>query len=116
MSSVQPEIIKEGWMFSKEYYSTSTPSRLIGMTESAEYSARYKSVVFLEKLGIELRCNKMVVSTAAVMFHRFYARQSFKLHNRFLTIATCLFVASKVEEEMRYLDDIASFLIKVSKE
>jgi len=49
-----------------------------------------------------------VCATACVLFHRFYGLQSFSAHPRLLTAAACLFLAAKVEEEPRRLEDIAS--------
>ena len=42
----------------------------------------------------------MVVTTAQVLFHRFYVYQSFKQHERFITAVASLFLAAKVEESM----------------
>lgn len=42
----------------------------------------------------------MVVTTAQVLFHRFYVYQSFKQHDRFIIAVASLFLAAKVEESM----------------
>jgi cyclin T len=46
---------------------------------------------------------KLTIATALVFFHRFYARQSFKKHDRATLAATCLHLAGKVEETPRKL-------------
>ena len=51
--------------------------------------------------------NRIVVASGCVLFHRFYALQSFKEHNRFVVAVACLFLATKVEEEPRRLEDVA---------
>ena len=42
----------------------------------------------------------MVVTTAQVLFHRFYVYQSFKQHDRFVISVASLFLAAKAEESM----------------
>lgn len=49
---------------------------------------------------IFLCSNRMVVTTAQVLFHRFYVYQSFKQHDRFIISVAALFLAAKVEESM----------------
>jgi hypothetical protein len=46
---------------------------------------------------------KLTIATALVFFHRFFARQSFKKHDRSTLAATCLHLAGKVEETPRKL-------------
>lgn len=89
------------WLFGQQYYEMSTPSRLEGISMAEETALRSKTVLFIEDLGIELKCNRIVVATACVLFHRFFALQSMKSHNRFMVGASCLFLSTKVEEEKR---------------
>lgn len=42
--------------------------------------------------------SRLIVSTAQVLFHRFFANQSFHRHDRFIVAVAALFLASKVEE------------------
>jgi len=46
------------------------------------------------------------VATAQAFFHRFFAQQSFKKHDRFLVVQACLFLASKVEETPQKLQTL----------
>jgi transcription initiation factor TFIIIB Brf1 subunit/transcription initiation factor TFIIB len=92
-----------------------TPSRLDGISQSEEDSERAKSILFIEELSVELRSNRIVVATACVLFHRFYALQSLKSHNRFIVASASLFLATKVEEENRSLDSITCASLVVRK-
>jgi len=62
--------------------------------------------MFLEDLGAEMKCVKVVTATACVFFHRFYAFHSYKTQNRFNMAVACLFLASKTEEMLVKLKDI----------
>lgn len=96
------------WIVGEDVYASGTASRKDGIDLSAENRSRAKTVLFIEELGLELQCNRIVVATACVFFHRFFYLQSFKKHNRFVIGATCLFLASKVEEEQQRLRNIVS--------
>ena len=49
---------------------------------------------------------KLATATALVFFHRFFALQSFRRHGRFEVACTCLFLATKVEESPKKLQDV----------
>ncbi len=96
------------WIVGDKAYKSGTPSRKDGIDLDSENRSRAKTVLFIEEMGLELQCNRIVVATASVFFHRFFALQSFKQHNRFVLGATCLFLAGKVEEDLRKLRDVVS--------
>jgi cyclin T len=96
------------WLWNEEFYASRTPSRKDGISLIVENRSRAKTVLFIEELGLELQCNRIVVATACVFFHRFFCLQSFKQHNRFVIGATSLFLASKVEEEQFKVKSIVS--------
>ena len=48
--------------------------------------------------------------------HRFFARHSFKAHDRLLIAATCVFLAGKVEETQVSLPDIIKYYFQATKE
>lgn len=96
------------WIVGEDVYQSGTASRKDGIDVATENRSRAKTVLFIEELGLELQCNRIVVATACVFFHRFFYLQSFKKHNRFVIGATCLFLASKVEEEQRKLSYIVT--------
>lgn len=102
------------WIFSDVMLEESA-SRQDGIEAPLEKSYRRKTAWFIEELGKEIKCVRMVVSTALVLFHRFYAFQSFKRHSRFIISVTCLFLASKVEETPKKLRDVVSAYFSVRR-
>jgi len=71
------------WLFPLDMLDNS-PSRIDGYTKDLERQYRSKCVLFIFSLITELRCERSVMSTACVLFHRFYVFQSFSQHNRFV--------------------------------
>ena len=71
----------EDWIFKAEFLMAS-PSRKDGISAEDESKLRSKSVSFIEFLAKELKLHRFVASTACVLFHRFFAFQSFKQHSR----------------------------------
>ena len=77
---------------------------------------------------------KLTIATALVFFHRFYSRQSFKYHDRFVSQAflriyptnltfcsklianTCLHLAGKVEETPQKLSRVIEITYKMRNE
>ncbi len=55
-------------------------------------------------------------SVAQTFFHRFFAHQSFKVHDRLLIAASCVFLAGKVEASRVSLQDIASYYFRAKKD
>lgn len=84
-----------------------------GMSQESEDNERMRCVLQIEEMGVILRSNRFVVATACVLLHRFYTLQSFKEHNRFIVTAACHFLASKVEEEPRSIEEVAKASLSV---
>jgi hypothetical protein len=75
------------WIFEPGYPTSSkTPSRKDGISADVETKLRQKGIVFIEQVAKELRLNRIVVTSACVLFHRFFAIQSFKQHNRLVSL------------------------------
>ncbi|KAL3808471.1 hypothetical protein ACHAXA_000884 [Cyclostephanos tholiformis] len=75
------------------------------MTPEAEKQARRRTCRFIEEAGQRsLRLPRVAVSTAAVFFHRFYARHAFQEHDRFEVAMACLLLAGKTEESPKKLE------------
>ena len=53
-------------VWNEEFYASRTPSRKDGISSSVENRSRAKTVLFIEELGLELQCNRIVVATACV--------------------------------------------------
>ena len=49
---------------------------------------------------------QQIITSASVLFHRFFVFQSFKNVNRFDIAVTCIFISSKIEESPIKLDDL----------
>jgi len=96
----------QDWIFGKEFLEDPTQARFVkcGIKESKIYQK--KTIMFMEDLGAEMKCEKVVVATACVFFHRYYLFHSFKSHNRFNMAVASLFLASKTEEMLIKLRDI----------
>jgi len=69
-----------------------------------EYSR--SSCSFICKIADRLKLRLISKSTALVFFHRFFSRQSFATHDRWVVAMTCVFLASKVEEDIRKLKEV----------
>lgn len=95
------------WILPAEWLENS-PSRLDGCSKELEKEYRNKSSYFIETLAKELKCDRLVTSTACVLFNRFYAFQSFKCHERYIICATAVFLAAKVDEAPRHVKDVVA--------
>ena len=58
---------------------------------------------FIEEAGRILKLPRVAVATAMVFFHRFYAKHSFREHERFEVAVACLLLAAKTEESPKKL-------------
>ncbi len=108
------------WLFSDEEL-LRTPSILDGMTPEKERDNRAKGVNFILQIGIMLKLPQITLATASVFLHRFYMRNSMEdgpghkgLH--FYPIAaTCLFLATKVEENCRKMKELIMACVRVAQ-
>ncbi|CAE6470377.1 unnamed protein product [Rhizoctonia solani] len=88
-----------------------TPSTVHGCTLEEELSARQKGVELLLRVAGQLRLPVNAFVAAASYFHRFYMRNSIRDYNYRDIAATCIFLATKVEECGRKLKDVATTVI-----
>ncbi|PYH98315.1 cyclin-like protein [Aspergillus ellipticus CBS 707.79] len=108
------------WLFTDEEL-TRTPSQLDGMTMEAEHTSRSKGVNFISQVGLLLKLPQLTLATAAVYFHRFYMRYSMvDLPQRpgihpYTTAATALFLATKVEENVRRMKELVVACCRVGQ-
>ncbi|KAK4529079.1 hypothetical protein GAYE_SCF7681MG7030 [Galdieria yellowstonensis] len=87
---------------------TATPSRQDGITETEEFIQRAYGCEMIQECGILLKLSQVVMATGQVFFHRFYHRCSLAKYNHIWLAAACLFLACKVEEQLRRLRDVVS--------
>ncbi|KAL5557990.1 hypothetical protein UlMin_034201 [Ulmus minor] len=93
------------WYFSKEEIEDNSPSRKDGIDLLTESHLRKLYCSFIQELGIKLKVPQVTIASAMMLCHRFYMRQS-HAKNDWQTIATvCIFLACKLEETPRYLND-----------
>lgn len=93
------------WYFTRKELQH-TPSRADGMPAEREAADRTKGINFILQVGMTLKLPQLTLATASAFYHRFYMRKSFTLHHPYDIGATCLFLATKVEETGRKLRDI----------
>ncbi|KAF7592518.1 hypothetical protein BBP40_012808 [Aspergillus hancockii] len=108
------------WLFTDEEL-TRAPSQLDGMTLEAEHTSRSKGVNFITQVGIMLKLPQLTIATAAVYLHRFFMRYSMvDLPQRpgmhpYPIAATSLFLATKVEENVRRMRELVVACCRVAQ-
>lgn len=109
------------WIFSDAELAN-TPSIQDGMSLAEEREKRASGVNFIVQVGIMLKVPQITLSTAAVFFHRFMMRASFKkerngipkLHH-FQAAGVALFLATKVEESCRKVKELVVAFCRVAQ-
>ncbi|PON93393.1 Cyclin [Trema orientale] len=92
--------------FSKDEIENHAPSRKDGIDMRSEAHLRKLYCSFLQEIGIKLKVPQVTIASAMLLCHRFYMSQS-HAKNDWQTIATvCIFLACKVEETPRFLNDV----------
>ncbi|KAE8352890.1 cyclin-like protein [Aspergillus coremiiformis] len=108
------------WLFTDEEL-TRAPSQLDGMAQEAEHTSRSKGVNFITQVGIMLKLPQLTIATAAVYLHRFFMRYSMvDLPQRpgmhpYPIAATSLFLATKVEENVRRMRELVVACCRVAQ-
>lgn len=100
-------VVRNPFYLSNEQ-ATATPSRQDNITESQEFIQRAYGCELIQECGILLRLSQVVMATAQVFFHRFYHRCSLAKYNHIWMAAAALFLACKVEEQLRRLRQVVS--------
>lgn len=78
-----------------------SPSLQNGIDEATETTLRIHGCDLIQEACILLRLPQAVIATAQVLFHRFYCKQSFSRFNVKQVAASCVWLASKLEEDPR---------------
>ncbi|KAE8145508.1 cyclin-like protein [Aspergillus avenaceus] len=108
------------WLFTDEELKRA-PSQLDGMALEAEHTSRSKGVNFITQVGIMLKLPQLTLATAAVYLHRFFMRYSMvDLPQRpgmhpYPIAATSLFLATKVEENVRRMKELVVACCRVAQ-
>ena len=113
-------IAESQWIFTEAELSR-TPTVLDGVSEQKERENRAKGVNFILQVGIMLKLPQITLSTASVFLHRFYMRHSMENvgdrpgFHYYPIAATCLFLATKVEENCRKMRELVIACVKVAQ-
>nr|QYW07134.1 cyclin L1-1 [Dimocarpus longan] len=78
-----------------------SPSRKDGIDEATETTLRIYGCDLIQESGILLRLPQAVMATGQVLFHRFYCKKSFARFDVKIVAASCVWLASKLEESPR---------------
>ncbi|XP_068492935.1 cyclin-L1-1 isoform X1 [Phaseolus vulgaris] len=78
-----------------------SPSRKDGIDEATETTLRIYGCDLVQESGILLRLPQAVMATGQVLFQRFYCKKSFARFNVKKVAASCVWLASKLEENPR---------------
>ncbi|XP_078162356.1 arginine-rich cyclin 1 isoform X2 [Carex rostrata] len=78
-----------------------SPSRKDGIDEDTETTLRIYGCDLIQESGILLRLPQVVMATGQVLFHRFYCKKSFARFSAKRLAASCVWLASKLEENPR---------------
>jgi hypothetical protein len=85
------------WLFSDDELKCSPSSRR-GISWDHEVELRKNGIIFYERLAKNFRIPRLADSTGKQLFHRFFTRESFTDHDKYLVAATCLFLGAKAED------------------
>ncbi|KAL6558597.1 Cyclin-L1-1 [Orobanche minor] len=78
-----------------------SPSSKDGIDETTETTLRIYGCDLIQESGILLKLPQAVMATGQVLFHRFYCKKSFARFNVKRVAASCVWLASKLEESPR---------------
>ncbi|KAL6523620.1 Cyclin-L1-1 [Orobanche gracilis] len=78
-----------------------SPSSKDGINEATETTLRIYGCDLIQESGILLKLPQAVMATGQVLFHRFYCKKSFARFNVKRVAASCVWLASKLEESPR---------------
>lgn len=103
-----------------------SPSVRHGMPAAEERRRRHEAARQIRQLGQALKMNVVTIGTASVYFHVFYARRPLqteapaahgavggKVDGVLATVAACVVLAGKVEEDRRSADHVVTEFFKV---
>jgi hypothetical protein len=95
-----------------DYLRYHTPSRAKHISYAEELRLRKDTILFLAALGKACDIGSLAVATASVYCHTFFLKLDFQTetnksgHDRYEVAAACLFLAGKVEEKLRRVNDV----------
>jgi protein BUR2 len=115
-------VVESQWLFTDAELLLA-PSIVEGkLSSNTERENRCKGVNFILQAGIMLKLPQITLATASVFLHRFYMRHSMvdvpgRLpgYHYYSMAATCLFLATKVEENCRKMKELVIACVRVAQ-
>ncbi|KAH7286385.1 hypothetical protein KP509_32G005000 [Ceratopteris richardii] len=107
-SQVKSQASGSGWFFPREQIEKNSPSRNDGISLAKENQLRKSYCVFLQDLGMRLKVPQLTIATSIIFCHRFFLRQSHAKNDRYMIATACMFLAGKVEETPKLLQNVLS--------
>ncbi|KAK9451836.1 cyclin-like protein [Limtongia smithiae] len=92
-----------------------TPGAHDGISWNEEINTRYKGASFALNVCMQIKLPAPTIYVATTLLQRFYMRFSVKNYHPYNIAATCVFLASKVEETHRKVDDIVLACLRVAQ-
>src|SRR4051812_11568354 len=89
------------------------PSVKAGLPVAVEYNNRLFGCELIVQAGVLLQLPQVVISTAQMIFHRFYYRVTMQQYPLLYVAMTCVFLATKVEESPRKPRDILNVFHRI---
>lgn len=122
LPSQKLSVVESQWLFSESELLL-TPSIIAGkLSPEKERENRGKGVNFILQAGIMLKLPQITLATASVFLHRFYMRHSMvdvpgraPGYHYYSMAATCLFLATKVEENCRKMKELVIACVRVAQ-
>ncbi|KAF0690663.1 Aste57867_17969 [Aphanomyces stellatus] len=103
------------WTFSDVELKNS-PSSKKGISWEQELELRKNGIIFYESMAKIFRVPRQAIATGKQLFHRFFIRESFTDHDKYLVAATCLFLSAKAEDHPLAINNFADHYISQRKE
>jgi predicted component of viral defense system (DUF524 family) len=92
-----------------------SPSRRDGVDENVETLLRVYGCELIQECGILLKLPQAVMATGQVLFHRFYCKKSFTRFNVKDVAASCVWLASKLEESPKEISVVLQVLWRMER-
>ncbi|KAF0723098.1 hypothetical protein DYB37_008674 [Aphanomyces astaci] len=103
------------WVFTDTELKAS-PSSKKGISWDQELDLRKNGIIFYESMAKIFRVPRQAIATGKQLFHRFFIRESFTDHDKYLVAATCLFLSAKAEDHSLAVHNFAEHYISKRKE
>lgn len=96
----------EGAVVADLFNEATLPSRKHNISAKEERTKRRKTCNFIQVVGGKLKLPHIVIATAMLFFHHFYAKHSFKDYDPFEVALASILLAAKTEEAPKKLTTV----------